>query len=337
MVSVIIPVYNAQNVLGEAIESVLCQTYKDFELLLIDDGSTDKSPSICDAYARRDNRVKVFHKPNGGVSSARNIGLDQARGEFVSFVDNDDCIYPEFLETMVGNIGDFDYLLASYVEGGVETKKHGDSIKRQKIVAKTIDARSRKEVHDRARELRLMGFGAIWCTLFRKSVIDKYDIRFKEMQYEDTLFIYDYVAHCENMRKIFYEGYFCYHHADSQGHSHKYIAEMQALQALDDTFNRIMAHFAITDESLWNIFRWRLRSAVRSFLLKGYYLDTRVPMRKRLERWGEIRKCHFVCEPYKGHKGTVDAMIRFITISRLYYLLDPIIIFGMKVIEHKPY
>lgn len=329
MVSVIIPVYNAETVLTETIESVLGQTYKDFELLLIDDGSTDKSPSICDAFARRDNRIKVFHKINEGVSSARNFGLDHACGELISFVDNDDCLYPDFLATMVGNIGDFDYLLASYVEGGTEDKKNKDNVKRQKVIAKTIDAINRKEVHDKAAELRLMGFGAIWCTLFRKNIIDKYGIRFKKMQYEDTLFIYDYVSHCENMRKIAYEGYFCYHHADSQGHSHKYIAEMEALQALDNTFNSVAVHFAITDESLLAIFRRRLRFAVRSFLLKGYYHDTRMPMRKRLQRWNEIRKSHFVCEPYKGHKGFVDAIMRFIIISRLYYLLDSIAIFGI--------
>lgn len=333
MVSVIIPIYNAEAVLGETIDSVLGQTYKDFELLLIDDGSTDKSPAICDAYACRDNRVKVFHKPNGGVSSARNVGLDHARGEFIAFVDNDDCMYPEFLETMVGHIGDFDYLLASYVEGGAEDKKNREVVKRQSDVVKTIDARSRKEVHDKAVELRLMGFGAIWCTLFRKSIIDKYGIRFKKMQYEDTLFIYDYASHCDNMRKIVYEGYFCYHHADSQGHSHKYIAEMEALQALDKTFNDVVVHFAITDESLLAIFRRRLRFAVRSFLLKGYYRDTKASARKRIERWNEIRKSHFVCEPYKGNKGFVDAMIRFITISRLYYILDSVALLCMRVIR----
>ena len=108
MISVIIPVYNAQKVLSEAIESVLNQSYRNFELLLIDDGSTDASPSICDSFASK----------NGGVSSARNCGLDAAKGEFISFVDNDDLLYPDFLGTMVNSIGTYDFLLASYVDGG---------------------------------------------------------------------------------------------------------------------------------------------------------------------------------------------------------------------------
>lgn len=119
MVSVIIPVYNAEKTVAEAIQSVLNQSYTDFELLLIDDGSKDASLDICKRYATQDRRIKVSHKPNGGVSSARNMGLENARGEFIDFLDNDDCMYPEYLETMVNNIGDYDYLIASYIEGGV--------------------------------------------------------------------------------------------------------------------------------------------------------------------------------------------------------------------------
>ena len=96
MISVIIPVYNAQKILSETIQSVLNQSYRDFELLLIDDGSTDASPSICDSFALKDDRVRVIHKKNGGVSSARNCGLDVAKGEFISFVANDDLLFSEF-------------------------------------------------------------------------------------------------------------------------------------------------------------------------------------------------------------------------------------------------
>lgn len=90
MISVIIPVYNVEKYLRECIDSILCQTYNDFELLLIDDGSTDTSGQICDAYAKKDKRVRVFHKPNGGLSSARNYGIDNAYGDWIIFVDSDD-------------------------------------------------------------------------------------------------------------------------------------------------------------------------------------------------------------------------------------------------------
>lgn len=92
IISIIVPVYNTEKYLDKCIQSVLAQTYTNWELLLIDDGSTDSSGAICDKYAAEDNRIRVFHKENGGVSSARNLGLDNAQGEWISFVDADDWI-----------------------------------------------------------------------------------------------------------------------------------------------------------------------------------------------------------------------------------------------------
>lgn len=96
-ISVIVPVYNVEKYLRRCVDSILAQTFTDFELLLIDDGSKDKSGEICDEYAKTDNRVKVFHKENGGVSSARNLGLDNAKGEYLFFFDGDDWLDPIYL------------------------------------------------------------------------------------------------------------------------------------------------------------------------------------------------------------------------------------------------
>ena len=107
LVSVITPVYNTEKYLDECIGSILSQSMTDFELLLIDDGSTDGSGAICDRYAEKDKRIRVFHIPNGGVSAARNLGLDNARGEFVVFVDSDDRVTPDHLQQLAdSNIGE---------------------------------------------------------------------------------------------------------------------------------------------------------------------------------------------------------------------------------------
>ena len=103
-ISVIVPVYNAEKYLQRCVDSILAQTFTDFELLLIDDGSKDKSGEICDEYAKKDNRVKVFHKENGGVSSARNLGLDNAQGEWIAFIDGDDMLDSCGLKTLANNI-----------------------------------------------------------------------------------------------------------------------------------------------------------------------------------------------------------------------------------------
>ncbi len=95
-ISIIVPVYNVEQYLLRCIDSILAQTFTDFEVLLVDDGSKDRSGAICDAYAAKDKRVKTFHKENGGVSSARNLGLDVAKGEWISFIDADDYISNDF-------------------------------------------------------------------------------------------------------------------------------------------------------------------------------------------------------------------------------------------------
>lgn len=100
-VSIIVPVYKTAEYLPKCVDSILAQSFRDFELLLIDDGSPDESGELCDRYAKLDSRVRVIHKENGGVSSARNLGLDRAKGKFVVFIDSDDYIAEDYLKDMV--------------------------------------------------------------------------------------------------------------------------------------------------------------------------------------------------------------------------------------------
>lgn len=124
-ISVIIPVYNTEKYLRECLDSVLAQTFTDFEVLVINDGSTDSSGKICDEYAEKDSRIKVFHKENGGVSSARNLGLDHAKGEWICFVDSDDEVLEDALQNYVDSIKstDADIIISNYIvkyEKGIE-------------------------------------------------------------------------------------------------------------------------------------------------------------------------------------------------------------------------
>lgn len=108
LVSIIIPVYNVQNYLESCLNSIALQTYCKLEVLLIDDGSTDESGKICDAFSEKDSRFKTIHKKNGGVSSARNEGLKNIHGEFVAFVDSDDTIDPDYIEAMLDGMIKYD-------------------------------------------------------------------------------------------------------------------------------------------------------------------------------------------------------------------------------------
>ena len=118
LVSVIIPTYNNERQLPRCIDSLLAQTYGNFELIAVDDGSTDGSGSVLDAYAERDARIRVIHRKNGGVSSARNVGIDDAKGEYVTFVDGDDAVDPSYIEYLAGALRHGDFVMHNQQRDG---------------------------------------------------------------------------------------------------------------------------------------------------------------------------------------------------------------------------
>lgn len=109
LISVIVPIYNVEKYLNRCIVSIVNQTYKNLEIILVDDGSPDNCPKMCDAWAEKDSRIKVIHKPNGGLSSARNAGMDVMQGQYVIFIDSDDYLELNAVEIMYSNISDDDY------------------------------------------------------------------------------------------------------------------------------------------------------------------------------------------------------------------------------------
>lgn len=130
MVSVIVPVYNVKDYLGECVDSIIGQTYSDIEMVLVDDGSTDGSGAICDMYARKDKRVRAIHKENGGNTSARKEGIRHCHGEYVAFVDSDDWLEPDMFQKMlsIGTSADI-VVSAAYEEYGSYRKVKGSSVK----------------------------------------------------------------------------------------------------------------------------------------------------------------------------------------------------------------
>ena len=116
-VSVIVPIYNVEDELTRCVESILRQSYRDIEVILVDDGSTDSSPAICDAYAAQDGRIRVLHKPNGGLSDARNVGLNMACGKYVLYVDSDDYLDDNaVLKLLQGSADGADLIAGAYVD-----------------------------------------------------------------------------------------------------------------------------------------------------------------------------------------------------------------------------
>ncbi|MBQ5852329.1 MAG: glycosyltransferase family 2 protein, partial [Lachnospiraceae bacterium] len=101
MISIVVPVYNVEKYLERCVDSLINQTYENIEILLIDDGSKDNSGQMCDEYANKDSRITVYHKENGGLSDARNYGMDRAKGEYIIFIDSDDYVEPNMMEFLI--------------------------------------------------------------------------------------------------------------------------------------------------------------------------------------------------------------------------------------------
>lgn len=118
MISVVVPVYKVEKYLDKCVQSILAQTYKDFELILVDDGSPDSCPGMCDEYAKKDKRIRVIHKENGGLSDARNHGIDVAKGNYITFIDSDDYVSMDYLEVLVGLHNKYN---ADICVGGIST------------------------------------------------------------------------------------------------------------------------------------------------------------------------------------------------------------------------
>lgn len=136
LISVIVPVYNVEEYLERCVNSLLNQSYKDIEILLVDDGSTDKSGGICEAYRRQDSRVRVFHKKNGGLSDARNFGIEKAKGEYLTFVDSDDYVSPNYLQSLHEMLiqKEADISMCSYMKTKENTVECYDKVNASEIV-----------------------------------------------------------------------------------------------------------------------------------------------------------------------------------------------------------
>ena len=182
VLSIIVPVYNTKQYLSRCIESILGQSFQDFELLLIDDGSTDGSGDVCDLYSARDSRVRVFHKQNGGASSARNMGLDMIKGEWVTFIDSDDYVLDDFFTIPFEN--SIDLFMQNWKYASGSAKEFFPS----KIVLKKEYCEFLKE------NIQSDLFRTACCSFFKRSILFDNDIRF-DLRFrlgEDTLFVLDY-------------------------------------------------------------------------------------------------------------------------------------------------
>lgn len=197
-ISVIIPIYKVEKYLCQCLDSVINQTYKDLEIILIDDGSPDKCGMICDKYAAEDNRIKVIHKQNGGLSAARNDGIDVSSGKWIAFVDSDDWCELDYYEKMVSELGEMDVDI--FFAGGHFVEFPDRQLKRiteinpilynKKNDATYLQMRVLVPKFKSSENINLYSFGAPWDKLYNAEFIKGNNFKFDEKNkaWEDILF-----------------------------------------------------------------------------------------------------------------------------------------------------
>ena len=226
LVSIIVPIYNMERYLDKCIHSLVEQTYKNIEILLIDDGSTDKTPAICDEWLNKDSRIKVIHKKNGGVSSARNIGLKKCTGTYVAFVDSDDYVKKKYIEILLTSAvkNNCEMSIVNMIE---KLPDGAEDIYTFSTPTKLLNRHDFLENLYKKRTYRC----AIWNKLFLKKIIDDNHIFFREDVYhgEDLFFVVKFAEKCNNFYYEYNENlyYYCYREGSlSKGHFNKKNASM---------------------------------------------------------------------------------------------------------------
>lgn len=195
LISVIVPVYKVELYLDRCVQSIVNQTYQNLEIILVDDGSPDNCPAMCDAWAEKDSRVRVIHKENGGVASARNVGIENTRGGYICFVDSDDWIDPPMIAELVSCAIEYDTDITGmlyrivYVNGNTVDVNLG---------ADTPACVFSKNCLKTFFELYSVGCNACM-KLYRKQLIENNDIRFYDLLIaEDALFSYETMKHAKS-------------------------------------------------------------------------------------------------------------------------------------------
>lgn len=287
LVSIIVPVYNAKGYLERCIESLLKQTYSEIEILIIDDGSTDGSSEICDKYLQY-SKVKVYHKINGGVSSARNYGLARAKGKWIFFVDSDDYVLENFVE----------YLK---IEGKEDFVQGGCRVLDQSFP----EIMSYKQIYeDFAKFWFHAPIGFVWSNCYKKDIIDKFSLKFDEdiAIGEDTRFNVEYLKHIKSIKR---KQQLPYHHLDIPNSAvHKFYRNRLEIQKNEC---QLIEQYCHNRESIM-----RLRWYFWHITLEHYYLHLNFENKNMVkERIKETYKDLYFRESLKSIRknGSLDEKI----------------------------
>lgn len=333
LISVIIPVYNVEKYLDRCLESVVNQTYKNLEIILVDDGSPDNCPKMCDEWAKRDERVKVIHKvENSGVSSARNDGIELCSGKWLAFIDSDDWINSDFFTEMINQIGGEDcdiFILSGYI------KESNDNTEIKRGISEIV-------VYNKKDDIELMMVRALisprykkiypvisvpWNKLYRtafvKDCYNQEQIRFDKAlsAWEDAFFNFNLLSHCKKVIEGTYIGYHYRIVEDSISHGFDMNRPQKDRYYRDNLYSYMKEHSL--DELLRQGILGGILTSV-SYDLRLFYFHPNNTMTKRQIN-EEIQKLKAEPCVYEAVHGKSNAGYDYKRLAVKYLLRQPLI------------
>lgn len=313
MVSIIVPVYNAEEYLRQCLDSIQNQTYTDFEVILVDDGSTDCSGAICDEYAQKDKRFRVVHQMNSGVSVARNIGIEISKGQWVTFIDADDYIGNEYLSVLTNAAVDINALvLHGYCKFNshefIEAIDFGD-------LAFTPDT-----MYLAFGKYRIFEKGFSWGKLYSHEILLKQNIRFNPLisYAEDMIFMLEYIGHIESI--IFHVGSNYFYRIGTTTLSQRYNpfeSEYLLFNEFKKLNNNIARRFGfILTEEYWQTSATLLIRCIISI----YEVDRRMGYSDRIRLLLTLKKHQKLLKKHYHPKAFILKLIRFLFLNNIRFL-----------------
>lgn len=319
VVSIIVPVYNGEKVLKRCMDSILCQTFKDWELILLDDGSKDESLSICESYAERDGRIRVISKENEGVSATRNQGICEAKGQYIQFVDCDDYLTNTYLESMVSKMTEqkVDLVITGYTRHRNGKIVENFPIER-KIEGKEELAQNFFDLYNR------WYLNTPWNKLYRR---DKVKNSFPEDMSlgEDLMFNLSYLENVEKIYVMKHAGYqYCIDNDQSLGIRYREDKFENSLFLHNKILNFTKEYLEMKQEETWvdETFLKEVRFAITNLIRTNELAGKE--KKKKIKEWlakDEVRSAYQRCR----NLGKKDKIFRFFVLKKwdtfLYYMV----------------
>lgn len=329
MISIIIPIYNASQYLNKCIQSIVNQSYKDFECILIDDGSSDGSEIICDQWEKKDSRIRVIHQPNQGVSKARNRGLAEAQGKYITLIDSDDWIDSNYLNTLLRPIEEYNVDL---VVCGLQQHYSNGIIKNHSYKTGIINIKKQFTHEFTDINKKFLFFGP-YIKLYKKTIIQAHNIHFPP-QYtygEDLLFNYNYL---EYVKAVYIVDQCLYHYRIIGSGTLSSIKRINQFE-IDYAQWNILKNFFYR-KNLWNDYSasylyhrlwWCMYDAILSFpeRLKGKSIKCKIQYIKQIVSITEVKQL-----PQYIKDIHVPQWIKICICQRMYRLL-----WGLIELKHE--